>query len=37
MKDWHSYINDLALADTILGRLAHSSVNLHLKGEFFVG
>jgi len=33
VKEWHSYINDPALADAILDRLVHSSVKLELKGE----
>ena len=33
VRDWHSYINDPALADAILDRLVHSSVKLDLKGE----
>jgi len=33
VKDWHSYINDPALADAILDRLVHSSARLDLKGE----
>ena len=33
VKDWHSYINDPALADAILDRLVHSSIKLELKGE----
>ncbi|BFI96585.1 MAG: IS21-like element ISFK1 family helper ATPase IstB [Rhodanobacter sp.] len=33
VKDWHSYINDPAMADAILDRLVHSSVKLDLKGE----
>ena len=33
VKEWHSYINDSALADAILDRLVHSSIKLDLKGE----
>ncbi|KGM54078.1 ATPase AAA [Lysobacter daejeonensis GH1-9] len=33
IKDWHSFINDPALADAILDRLIHSSHKLALKGE----
>jgi len=33
VKEWHSYINDPALADAILDWLVHSSVKLDLKGE----
>lgn len=33
VKEWHSFINDPALADAILDRLAYSSVKIALKGE----
>jgi DNA replication protein DnaC len=33
VKEWHSFINDPALADAILDRLVHSSLKLTLKGE----
>ncbi len=33
VKEWHSFINDPALADAILDRLIHSSHKLALKGE----
>lgn len=33
VKDWHSFINDPALADAILDRLTHSSLKIPLKGE----
>ena len=33
IKEWHSFINDPALADAILDRLVHSSLKLPLQGE----
>ncbi|MGH8655768.1 MAG: ATP-binding protein [Gammaproteobacteria bacterium] len=33
MKEWHSFINDPALADAIVDRLMHSSVKIALNGE----
>jgi len=33
MEDWHTYINDPALAGAILDRLVHTSIKLDLKGE----
>lgn len=33
VKEWHSFINDPALADAILDRLVHSSLKISLKGE----
>ncbi|MFT4180099.1 MAG: IS21-like element helper ATPase IstB [Thermomonas sp.] len=33
VKDWHSFINDPALADAILDRLIHSSHRISLKGD----
>lgn len=33
VKEWHSFINDPALADAILDRLIHSSHKIALKGE----
>lgn len=33
VKEWHGFINDPALADALLDRLAHSSIKIALKGE----
>ncbi|TAM22869.1 MAG: AAA family ATPase [Nevskiaceae bacterium] len=33
IKDWHSFINDPAVADAILDRLVHSSVKIVLRGD----
>lgn len=33
VKDWHGFINDPALADALLDRLVHSSLQISLKGE----
>ena len=33
VKDWHSFINDPAMADAILDRLVHSSVKIVLRGD----